>query len=623
QDQFLIDALARLVGSFIGRHRAHEQIQQLAQIPMDNPSTILKLDDEAQVTYMNPAAVKTMTELKDSPDKISHFLPADIQQLVDSCISSERAVSDLQVTVNGLTWLWSLQPVRGRRFVHAWATDITRRVQREAELKRLTAAVNQSASLIVITATDGTIEYTNSQFCRFLGYSAAEVVGQRTSILKSGRHGPAFYREMWQTIALGKPWTGTLQNKKKDGTLYWERKIITPIFGDGGEIRSFLSVGEDITTERRLQQRAVEQEKLSAVGMLAAGVAHEFKNYLAGIIGNASLALEDLGNDDAIEIARDTLQTIVTLGERANEVAMSLLTYSRAQTDTAARPEDLAELISKSVKLVEREIDKSNIEIVTNYEEVPPVSVSSGKIQQLLLNLLINARDAIGSDGVITISLLRLDDSAQIKVSDSGSGISEENKAHIFDPFFSTKGVWGEDDVVGTGIGLSVCRNIAEEHGGRLDVDSVEGKGTTFTLTLPLCSPGQRLAGSLKPGAGFKPMHVLLFSLDRSLDGKYARQAVEVGSELDVWDKVSEDPKVGWSGFDFVICDGRFAAILELLRMTELCDANSVPYVVINSEAVETQIADVVERAAASFGGSPSLVELMESASRGRSPIAT
>ncbi|MCK4452586.1 MAG: PAS domain S-box protein, partial [Anaerolineae bacterium] len=363
--------------------------------------------------------------------------------------------------------------------------DVTERKRAEQELRKLSAAVIQSANMIVITDLNGIIEYVNPQFSQLTGYSLVEAVGKPVSILKSGKQGSEFYRDLWQTIKSGKAWTGKLQNRRKDGDIYWERKTITAIFDENNRIVNFLSIGEDITTEIIAQQKLVEADKMSAVGMLAAGVAHEFKNYLAGIVGNASFALTELEEEGGLQLAYETLSKIVEYGEKANDVAMSLLSYSKARPEEVNQ-EDLKKIVRSTIGLVEKEMKNLSIEVVTYFEEVPEVEVSTSKIQQLLLNLLINAQHAIKSKGVITIALLAESDRVMIKVGHTGVGISPENLSKIFDPFFSTKGVWGKDELVGTGMGLAICRNIAREHGGDLTAESVVGVGTTFTLTLPV-----------------------------------------------------------------------------------------------------------------------------------------
>lgn len=498
-----------------------------------------------------------------------------------------------------------------KRWFNAFATDITERKEAEEELKKLSAAVDQSSGMICITDTEGNIEYVNSQFCELTGYRLVEAIGQNSRLLKSGMHEAEFYRKMWNTITKGKTWTGQIQNKRKNGEIYWERKAISPITNSEGQITNYLSVGEDITAEIQVQQKLIEADKMSAVGMLAAGVAHEFKNYLGGIMGNASLALEEIDQPDGKEMARETLQQVIELSERANEVAMSLLTYSKTKPEEVGL-ENLQDIISRSIALLSKEMKNRSIEMVTHFEEVPPINISAGKIQQLLMNLLINASHAIKDHGVITIGLYNADDAIKIRISDSGRGIPNRIISKIFDPFFSTKGVWGKDEVVGTGMGLSLCRNIARESGGDLTVESVVGTGTTFEIRLPLASPR---TDSKEASTAFANLHnLLLFSLDKTTVEGLKSEALANNLTLLVIDDCTKMPKDIAQSADLLICDATFPGKMELLKATAACCKAAVPYVIINSGSRECPLEEVYDDSAGNFRDIPSLDELLSAA---------
>lgn len=491
------------------------------------------------------------------------------------------------------------------------AEDITERKQAEQELKRLSAAVVESANMIVITDTEGIIEYVNPQFSRVTGYSLAEAVGKPASILKSGKQDKEFYEHLWQRITGCQTWSGILQNRRKNGDTYWERKTITPIFGEESHVTNYLSVGEDITNEIAAQQRVAEADKMSAIGMLAAGVAHEFKNCLAGIIGNASFALGELKEEGGVELAGETLSKIIELGEKANDVAMSLLTYSKTRPEDFNR-EDLRKIITRSISLVQKEMMNLSIETATYFEEVPEVEVSASKIQQLLLNLLINAQHAIKSNGVITIALLGESDHVKIKVGDTGVGIPQKNLNKIFDPFFSTKGVWGKDELVGTGMGLSICRNIAREHGGDLTVESIVGVGTTFTVTLPVGHHDEKvLKAAAEERQGF---NVLIFTLDKSIVSRYFKQACEVNARIMLIDDITKLPDNLPQVADLVVCDAKFAGKVELYKMVGACRRFEVPYLIVNCGTMEYQLADLYEGSVANFKQLPDFSRIINSA---------
>lgn len=489
------------------------------------------------------------------------------------------------------------------------------------EVRRLSQAVNQSANMVVVTDVQGIIEYVNPRFTQVTGYEAVGALGQPSNLLCSGTHPKEFYQQMWQTIMGKQTWTGQVRNRRRNGELFWERKTISPVLDDRGKIQNYVSVGEDITTELRAQQKIIEKDKMSAVGMLAAGVAHEFKNYLGGIMGNASLALEEIDEPKGLESAREALELVVDLSEKANKVAMSLLTYSRSRPEMVGR-EDIRTIIEQSLSLVSKEMANREIQVATYFEEVPKLNVSSSKIQQLLLNLLINAAHAVKRDGVITLALFNAGSAIKIVVGDSGSGIPPENLSRVFDPFFSSKGVWGKDDVVGTGMGLPICRNIVREYGGDLTVESISGIGTAFTIVLPI-ERSVDGSGPIKiPVSGGQ--RFLIFSVDKGLVSRLHAEASAAGIKLLLVDNIAAVPEDIRDAADLMICDARFPAKGELLRLVEACELAGVPISTIYCEQLEYSLGDMRDRSLIVFESLPSISELsgaLEARNSGRAPL--
>ena len=383
----------------------------------------------------------------------------------------------------------------GRRAVVIHLLEVTDRILSLKELKKLSAAVEQSPNLIFITDLEGRIIYVNPQFTETTGYAFEEVLGHTPELLRSDRHSAAFHEELWATVLAGKPWSGIIQNRRKNGELYWERKKISSILGERGTPMFYLSVGEDVSVEIQAQQRLVEADKMSAIGTLAAGVAHEFRNHLAGIMGNASFALGEIDAADGLDISRGALKDIIRISERSDDIAGALLTFSRARQNTF-NIQDIKPVIERTIKLARREICVNSVELVCELDDVPPVRMSASEIHQVVLNLLINARDAVAPGGIITASLMADDSEVFIRISDNGRGIEERDLPRIFEPFYSTKGVWGTQHGNGRGIGLSICQNVASAHGGNLRVKSTVGVGTTFTLAIP------RHTDTREPAAG-------------------------------------------------------------------------------------------------------------------------
>ncbi len=442
-------------------------------------------------------------------------------------------------------------------------TDLKKAQQKAHTFVR---AVEQSPVHVIILDITGAVIFVNQQYLDATGYAEQDLVGQKLPMLTSRHYDVEFYANIWSTVQADRTWSGTIQDNRKNGELYWSRLSISPVFGDDNEVLNYLCVAEDITNEMMMQQLFVESDKLSAIGLLAAGVAHEFKNYLCGIIGNASMALAMVKTHD--DDVQEALSTIVDIGERANGLASSLLTYSKAPTDSFEQL-DLRLLVDNTISLIEKELKKLSIDIITHYEDIPHIRVSPGRMQQLLLNLLTNSFQSIGSDGVVAVSLRHEYDLIMLDVSDTGDGIPVEFQSKIFDPFYSTKGVWGEDRAPGIGMGLSICRNIAHEHGGEIQVYSLPRIGSVFRLTLPEEGESSRVETGVMQRRSHLQRNILIYSTDKKLLGHYFKQTCTSDICL-YWTDCSDTIReLSEDMIDVLICDCRhldMKAILEIVQ---------------------------------------------------------
>ena len=357
--------------------------------------------------------------------------------------------------------------------------------------QRLSTAIEQSAENVIITDTDSSILYVNPAFERTTGYSRSEVIGRRMNVLKSGRHNNNFYRELWRTISSGRVWRGRFVNKRKDGTFFTEESTISPVLDENGSIINYVRVSRDVTRELQLEEQLHQALKMDAIGQLAGGVAHDFNNMLTAIMGYAGLALELLPPDHQ---AYDDIHGIQKTAERAATLTRQLLAFARRQI-AQPRVINLNESILDMDKMLRRLIG-ADIELVTlPSQNLGLVKIDAGQFEQVLVNLAVNARDAMPDGGKLVIEtanvtidqhdpLLYADMSpgsyVMVSVSDNGIGMSEAVKKHIFEPFFTTKGV-GE----GTGLGLATCFGLVKQSGGHIWVDSEPDQGTTFRVYLP------------------------------------------------------------------------------------------------------------------------------------------
>jgi PAS domain S-box-containing protein len=277
--------------------------------------------------------------------------------------------------------------------------DITERKQAEAEQGRLLTAIDQAAESIVITDSQGIIQYVNPAFERITGYTFDEVKGKNPSILKSGKHSQSFYQELWNTILAGKVWKGKLTNRRKDGSLYSEESTISPVFNLDENISNYVAVKRDITKEEQLEQQFRQAQKMESIGRLAGGVAHDFNNMLAVIMGYSEMALMHLNPSD--KIYKD-IQEINKAGQRSADLTTQLLAFSRKQT-IKPRILDLGDAVASMLKMLRRLIGEDINLIWKPGENLWPIRMDPTQIDQILANMCVNARDAIDETGKIII----------------------------------------------------------------------------------------------------------------------------------------------------------------------------------------------------------------------------
>ncbi len=369
--------------------------------------------------------------------------------------------------------------------------EIAERKKAEEQLRKLYVAVDQSSVSVVITDTKGTIEYVNPQFSSTSGYSPEEATKHPISMLKSGLTPRSVYKHLWDTIISGNEWSGDLQNRRKNGELYWENVTISPIRSPDGTITNFLAVKDDITEKRRLEQQLTQAQKMESIGTLAGGIAHDFNNILTIISGYASLigAIHQRDTD-----TQKNVRMITTAVDRGAGIVRQILTFARK---TEARPKLIeVNAVIKELSSLLRDTFPKTITVELELENaLPRIVIDGTQLHQMLLNLCVNARDAMEEGGTLTISTrlapyedleMKFPDCkqvsyVQINVRDTGSGMSSVVTQRIFEPFFTTKEI-GK----GTGLGLSVVYGIVRAHAGHVEVESAPGLGSTFKIYLPV-----------------------------------------------------------------------------------------------------------------------------------------
>ena len=238
-----------------------------------------------------------------------------------------------------------------------------------------------------------------------------------------------------------------------------------------------------------LRQQLLQAQRLSSVGELASSVAHEFNNILATIINYAQIGQK---SPNAASQAQ-AFEKILRGGQRAAAIVSSMLGFAR--NNSATREDtDLVSLVEEVLLLTEKDLSKNRVQLEKRFHGRPKAVMVPGQIEQILVNLVLNARQAMPNGGRLKVEVGEnsLGDTVEVKIADNGAGISPENLRQIFEPFFTTK-VPDENGRGGTGLGLSVCRQIIEQHHGRIRVESVVGKGSTFIVKLPKRIPDDEI----------------------------------------------------------------------------------------------------------------------------------
>jgi two-component system cell cycle sensor histidine kinase/response regulator CckA len=369
--------------------------------------------------------------------------------------------------------------------------DITARKQSDAERKRLMAAIEQSGEIIVMTDTQGIIQFVNPAFERSTGYTREEAVDQSLRILKSGEHDKLFYRNLWDTISGGRTWEGRMVNRRKNGDLYTEETTISPVLDPSGRIVNYVAVKRDITDHLRLAAQLQQTQKMEAVGLLAGGIAHDYNNMLSVILGYTELALRKVVSAQKLHTYLDEIYKATI---RSIDITRQLLAFARKQTINPIML-DLNQNVESMIKML-RLLIGENIDLVwLPRVGLHPVKMDPAQIGQIMANLCVNARDAIADFGRISIETENVVIDAHycahhseavageyvlLAVSDDGCGMDKETIEHIFEPFFTSK-----DLGKGTGLGLSTVYGIVKQNNGFINVYSEPGIGTTFRIYLP------------------------------------------------------------------------------------------------------------------------------------------
>jgi PAS domain S-box-containing protein len=349
-------------------------------------------------------------------------------------------------------------------------------VETTSQLADLKRALDHAA-IVATTDVTGTITYVNEKFCEISGYSREELLGHDHRIINSGLHPKEFMRDLWVTIANGRVWHGEIRNRAKDGHFYWVDTTIVPFLDARGKPYQYIAIRADITARKAAEARLVQQAALAQVGQMAAVVAHEVKNPLAGIKGVIQVLLSRRQpNDPETAVMRDIVARIDALDDLIQDVMM----FARPHPPRLSTV-DLRHVVDEAVIILRRDPSASTLDIRVEGEG-GPIVVDPDLVRSALLNLLLNAAQAMNGQGQIRVSSAIRDGCWSVDVRDNGPGIPPDIREQVVEPFFTTKARGG-------GLGLPIAKRVAELHGGTLMLTFPDGGGTSVTMTAQTAPP--------------------------------------------------------------------------------------------------------------------------------------
>ena len=376
-----------------------------------------------------------------------------------------------------------------RLSVRRWVGEMrVQRQQREETLARLEEirfALDQAA---IVAATDqrGIITYVNEKFCEISQYSRDELIGHDHRIINSGLHPKGFMRDLWRTIAQGRVWRGEIRNRAKDGTFYWVDTTIVPFLDDGGKPRQYLAIRSDITQRKQAESRLAAQAALTQLGELAAVVAHEVRNPLAGVRASLEVLATRL---PPAQLERDVIRAMIERLDVLNAKVDDILRFARPHTPVL-RPLELAPIIGDAISSARAGVGASCPQVA--YSPGPEVVMADSEmLRATLLNLLLNACQAGGRH--VQVDVKASGTSCSIAVLDRGTGIPPDVMQHVFEAFYTTK-------KTGTGLGLPIVKRLMELQQGSVSLRPRQGGGTIAEVTLPLAASPSALAGLQESG---------------------------------------------------------------------------------------------------------------------------
>jgi two-component system cell cycle sensor histidine kinase/response regulator CckA len=399
----------------------------------------------------------------------------------------------------------------------------------------------------------GNFTFVNDAQCRNLGYSKEELIGMSNRRYTGEKNAKKMYGLFNEVYKTGEPAKGyDLEFFKKDGTKTFSEISVSLVRDSEGKQIGFRGIARDVTERKRMEEQLFQAEKLRAVGEMASGVAHDFNNALAAILGNTQLLLYTTHDEEL----KETLKIIEKVAKDSSQTIRRLQDFTRKRVDQELFKVNVNSIIRDSMEMTkpkwkdEPQSRGIRIEMVSNLDEIPPVSGNASELREVITNMIFNAIEAMPEGGKIEIRTFKKRRDVFIQISDSGIGIAEEAERKIFEPFFTTK------PFTNTGLGLSMSYGIIKRFGGEIEVESKVGQGTTFTIILPIGGEEKEEAVSPQPIKKGKKAHILVIDDDEFVRNVLSRTLAQANHQVTLADNGEKGVQVFKEGkFDIVLTD--------------------------------------------------------------------
>lgn len=623
--------------------RIAESEQRFKTLAKISPVAIFRTNNRGELTYMND----NWTEMTGVYAEIAfgrkwyEGLPTKDKELIE-----HRWKRSIQISNNFETEIELINPKSKVKWVLAGLvkissseekvigyvgtlTDITRMKMFEGNFRKLYFSVEQSPVSVVITDKKGDIEYVNPAVTHSTGYTKEELIGNNPRILNSGFQNKSFYKNLWDTISAGEVWRGEFYNKRKDGTYFWERASISPVFNDRTEITNYVAVKEDVTQIKQLQDDllkakndAVESSRIKTNFLTK--INHELRTPLVGILGSSHSIYEAATETNIKELS----EILINESNRLNDSLKSILSFSSLETEMhsiSMESVDLDEIINNTFKRFSNSAKEKKLSLIFNANGSQTFVEAKSELLAETISILLDNAIKFTLQGSITISYKKSETDCTVLIKDTGIGITNESKNLIFEPFRS---IDNQRDGHGIGLGLTLAKKYVELMGGNLLVESKVNVGSVFYFTLKLSKsvkPAEEkvvVAASTAEASSVSAKKKLLLVEDDDINLKITQMYLKNMFDISIAANSTETlEQIEKQNFDIILMDIGLKQGLNGMELTKILrkmpEYENIPIVAITAFTQAKDKADIMSAGCSHYLAKPfkkeDLVSLLES----------